>query len=260
MTEQTNDMSREDVIAAAETKVAQAQAVVDGHAEKTETLKLDVANARAAKKESAKNLKDAKAYKAALAADDENHATADESVNGWAAADEQRAAAVETAVEAQKAHREAIKADKADLREAKKELATSKKTSKPKVEREKQNGITKPIDGGPSNQIWDAADAAQAELGRVPGVGDILPDLEAAGIKTATIKAAYAHWRKFHGITGRVMSQEQLDAQQAKVDEKARKAQEKADAKAAKEAEAAPKAAEASEAEAEAEAEAAPAE
>lgn len=251
------ETTREDQIAAAEAAVTAAEAGVAG----AETNVPANKEAEAAAKASAKEANDAvKSAKAALKAvgdrtDDnaEAYDAAQELVAGWEVHVEPRKTALEAATETRKGSSAAVKAAKAVLRDAKKALTAAKKVTKPKIDRVEQNGMKRPVDGGPSHKIWDAADAAAEALSRTPALGDIIKPLVDSGIKEATVKAAYAHWRKFHGITGRVESAEQIAAKAAKAAEKEAKDKAAAEAKAAKAAEAAAKA-EAAKAEADAKA------
>lgn len=149
--------------------------------------------------------------------------------NSWAAEAESRKANLE----AGKAHLTNVKAQ---LRDAK---ATLKTVSKPK--RVEQNGMLRPIDGGPSHKVWDACDAAAARLQRPPALEDVAEACEAAGVGKGTYTSAYAHWRKFHGVTGRIKSEAALEREAKAAEEKAAKEKAKAEAKAAKEAEKAAK-------------------
>lgn len=221
----------ESALAQAETNVTNAEAAVPAAVEAEKA-------AKAAVKESTKNLKDAKAYAASLGDDasDEDKAAAQESLDGWTAADAERKAAATAATAAVKAARATLKEAKAARTEAKKAVTAAKKVKAPKAERVVQNGQPLPAEGTIGATIWAAADKASAAKGEPAALGDIQAELEAAGVKTASVRAGYSHWRKFHGITGRVMSTEAKAAKEAKE-------QAAAEAKAAKEAEKAAKAA-----------------
>lgn len=118
------------------------------------------------------------------------------------------------------------KAANAALREARK---ADKAAPRPKVEREERNGQLRPDPEGISGRAWAIFDEVSASKGSPAAYAEVEGPGMAAGIKQATVRAAYSHWRKFHGISGRIMSAEQ-EAEQK------RKAEEKAAADAAKEA------------------------
>ena len=233
-----NQVERDEAIAQAEAAVNTATEAVTAAEAAVPSNKEAVAKAAADLKEAKGNLKAAKDYRKALAEDAPEIGEADESVTGWSAEVDRLLTAHEDAKATAAGSRDVVKTAKAELREAKKALTAAKKQTKPKVEREERNGMKRPVDGGPSHKVWDAADKAQAELGRAPALGDILDGVVEQGVKEATVKAAYAHWRKFHGITGRIESAEQVATREAKAKEKADKAAEREAAKAAKAAEA----------------------
>lgn len=164
----------------------------------------DLKEAKAAVREASKNVKAAEKYRKALADEDENIPAADEALTGWQAALAER----EQSVADLEAAAEDIKTKLADARETAKAKPAKEKT--PRVE---QNGVVHPIGDGPSAIIWAEADKVSAEKGSPAAVADILDACLAAGVKEGTIKAGYSHWRKFHGITGRVKSIAQIEAE-----------------------------------------------
>lgn len=201
-----------------------------------------VAAATEASKAAVANHKQARDYAKAVAAqaktDPENTefagkvTEADQSEAGWKiAVDNEKANVTAT--------KEALKAAKAQLVEAEK----ADKPVKVKVERVEQNGQRKPSAGTSSDTLWNIYSAVAEEKGSAPALEEVLEQARATGIVDGTIKAAYAHWRKFHGITGRVVSEEKLAQAEAEAQAKAQKEADKAAAKEAKAAEAAAKAA-----------------
>ena len=183
-----------------------------------------------AEKKTAKTNHDAaKKYLNGLTADAEP-ATVEEAegaVTGWESEHNRLTADLDAARNAVKSAQEFAKTAKAELREAKKAVTAAKKPGggQPKVEREERDGIKRPGPGTISETLWSIFDAKEAELGHAPALGDVLDEATAQDIKEASVKAGYAHWRKFHGITGRVESQEQLAKRQAKEAEKQAKAE-----------------------------------
>lgn len=90
----------------------------------------------------------------------------------------------------EKADREAEAERKLQEREAKKEP--------------EQNGIRKPSVGTLCRAAWDLLDAVTAEMGQTAPISYVLPVALAKGLNEANVKAEYARWKKYHGISGRV--------------------------------------------------------
>lgn len=126
-----------------------------------------------------------------------------------------------------------------EVRAAEREAAKAAKAA-PKVERVSQNGQTAPAAGTVGATLWSIFDAVSAEKGAPAAFAEVLPKATEEGVKEASTRAGYAHWRKFHGIAGRVMSAEAVAAAAAKAREDAAKAAEKAAKETAATAEPAP--------------------
>lgn len=174
--------------------------------------------------------------KAALKAqkDEEEIAKGNAALQEAEASLEQSQKALEALRAAEKADVERGKELRAQLKEAR---AAAKEANK--APREQRNGVPTPKPGTITAQLWAIFDARSEALGRAAAIGDVFEEAVAADIKEASVRAGYAHWRKYHGIAGRVMSQAEMDAKAAKEKEEAEKAAAKAAKEAAKEAEAA---------------------
>lgn len=82
--------------------------------------------------------------------------------------------------------------------------ADAKPPKPPKVEREKQNGQTKPAEGTLTRKLWDIIDGISAET-KAPATRKAVMEAAAAAtppFNTAMSASLYSHWRKFHGLTG----------------------------------------------------------
>ena len=205
-------------VTAAEANVGAAEQTIANNKQKVKDLSAE-------KKTAKTNHAAAKKYLNGLTADAEP-ATVEEAegvVTGWESEHNRLTADLDAARDAVKSAQEAAKTAKAELREAKKAVTAAKKPGggQPKVEREERDGIKRPGPGTISETLWSIFDAKEAELGHAPALGDVLDEATAQDIKEASVKAGYAHWRKFHGITGRVESQEQLAKRQAKAEAEA---------------------------------------
>jgi hypothetical protein len=150
------------------------------------------------------------------------------------AADTAAKVALTAARKAVKDAKEAVTEAKLYVRNVKDELKVAAAT--PKVARLQQNGQTHPTPGTLSAKIWEMADKASAAKGNPAALVEIMSDLVAAGVKESSARAGYAHWRKFHGVTGRVLSTDQVTTLAATEAAKEVAAKAKADAKDAKDA------------------------
>lgn len=100
-----------------------------------------------------------------------------------------------------------------------------------------QNGIRRPQPHTLCGQAWTVMDKLSAEKQGPVAINDLLIETNKAGLHPGNVKAEYARWRKFHGVTGRVVSQAKAEAEAAKLAEKEAKKAEAQAAKAAKAAE-----------------------
>lgn len=219
---------------ALEAAVTEAEATYD-------TSKATVKQTTTDLRDAKKNRTAAERYLKSLADEAEERPAAAETLAGWEAEVTRLEAAEANAKAEREAAKEGVKTAKANLRGAGKaareaEAAERKAARENRVE---QNGMKQPSEGTPSAKLWAAYDAVAAELGRPPAYEEVAEAGLAAHPVAGTVKAAYAHWRKFHGITGRVQSAAQIQAAADKVAAKEKAAAEKAAAKAAKEAKAA---------------------
>lgn len=104
------------------------------------------------------------------------------------------------------AQREAKKAEKQAEREAEKER---KRLEREAARGPEQNGMRYPTEGSMTRSVWDNADQLSRELGRPCAIAELMercnpndPD----GPSENTVRTQYAGWRKYHGISGRVVA------------------------------------------------------
>lgn len=128
---------------------------------------------------------------------------ADERAKGAAALEEAKAA-VTSADVAHATAKGAADTAAETLKQAKANLRGVPKTAAPRPERVSQNGVPLPKEGTISAALWSIFDDASKVKGSPAAFQDILAPAQAAGVKETSIRAGYAHWRKFHGVTGRV--------------------------------------------------------
>jgi hypothetical protein len=193
-------MTDKTTLEAAEKKAADSKSVVDA----AKTVETD---AKAKSKAAADALKTAKAHTAemtkglkAVPDTEEHKATRDQWVAAETAAKEAEAAAEKAASEAKAeatSATEALKAAKEAAKTARAELTEAKK--KPKVERQKQNDVTRPLAGTKTGAVWDKADEMSADLKRPVLLGELKTALPE--INDGTVSTQYNHWCTFNGVT-----------------------------------------------------------
>ena len=71
-----------------------------------------------------------------------------------------------------------------------------------KIERERQNGVTRPL-GAKTARVWAIADELSTELGEPAQRGALLDRCREEGLNPNMSATNYSLWRKFHGLTGR---------------------------------------------------------
>jgi hypothetical protein len=99
--------------------------------------------------------------------------------------------------QAVKDQREADKKAKADAKAAK--VAERENSRMPE-----QNGVRRPKADTLCGKAWGIADKLSASLGQPVPIANLLEATTAEGLNEGNVKAEYARWRKFHGVTGRV--------------------------------------------------------
>lgn len=100
-----------------------------------------------------------------------------------------------------KAAKEADKVAKAAEKLAKAEAAKAAKEANRMPE---QNGVRRPKPDTLCGKAWALADKLSAELGQPTPIANLLEAARAEGLNEGNVKAEYARWRKFLGVSGRV--------------------------------------------------------
>jgi chemotaxis protein histidine kinase CheA len=129
---------------------------------------------------------------------------------------EAKKAAADAEKEAKKAEREAAKQAKLDAKEAakaereavkaaKEQAKADAKAAKEANRQPEQNGIRRPGPDGLCGQVWGLADRLSAELGQAVPIANLLESGVAAGLNPSNIRTEYARWKKFHGLSGRIV-------------------------------------------------------
>jgi hypothetical protein len=104
---------------------------------------------------------------------------------------------------AKKAAAEKEKADKkAAAEKAKADKEAAKAASK--VQMPEQNGVRRPKPDGACGKAWAEMDRLSSVLGQPVPIATLLESTNKAGLNEGNVRAEYARWRKFNGVTGRV--------------------------------------------------------
>jgi len=118
---------------------------------------------------------------------------------------ETAAAEKKAASEAKKAKqavaREAAQAKKVAEREAKKaaKVAAREANRMPEV-----NGVRRPKPDTKCGIAWGIFDSVSKKSGAPASIGESMDLAKAKGLNEGNVRAEYARWRKFNGVTGRV--------------------------------------------------------
>lgn len=110
------------------------------------------------------------------------------------------------AAAAAKAAAAAAKQAKADEKAKAAEEAKAAKAAKAAVKQPEQNSIVRPKADTNCGKIWAIADSLSAKIGAPVTIKALDEIARAEGYNEATIKTQYARWRKFHGVTGRLVA------------------------------------------------------
>lgn len=157
-----------------------------------EELALKAAAAAQAKADKAAAAAKAKADKAAAKAA-EKQAKADK-----AAADKQAKADAKAAGAAAK------EKEKADKIAAKEQAKADREAAKTANQMPEQNGVRRPKPDTLCGRAWAVFNAESQKLGQPVSISASLAVTNPMGLNEGNVKAEYARWRKFFGITGRI--------------------------------------------------------
>lgn len=121
-----------------------------------------------------------------------------------------------TALENELAEKNAIventESEKDDVKKAKgeaKKLKAEIKKLHTAIKREKnrmpeQNGVRRPRAGTQCGRVWEIADEISKKTGGPAAIANIFEVSRAEGLNDGNVRAEYARWRKFNGVTGRI--------------------------------------------------------
>lgn len=159
--------------------------------------KLDEKAAKAvAKKEAAEAKKKEAAEKKATAAT----AKKEELASKKAARETELSAKKQAKLDAKQAKDDERAEKKAAVEAEKKVKADEKKAN----QMPEKNEVRRPRPESLCGQAWAFADKLSSELKQPVPIKQLLEATDAAGLNPGNVKAEYARWRKFNGVTGRV--------------------------------------------------------
>lgn len=113
----------------------------------------------------------------------------------------EKKAAKEKADADAKAAKEAEKAAKA---KAKEDAKAAKLAEREANRMPEQNGIRRPKPDTLCGKAWGIFDEVSAARGEPASIGESMDKAKEMGLNEANVRAEYARWRKFFGISGRV--------------------------------------------------------
>lgn len=144
-----------------------------------------------------------------------NKATADAAAKAQAKADKDAKKAADKqaadAVKAQKkidadAAKQAAKDKKAADIAAKADAKKAAEAAKESTKQPMQNEVRRPKAEGACGRVWANADTLSAQMGQPVPIANLSALCQSQGINDSTIRTQYALWRKFNGVTGRVVA------------------------------------------------------
>ena len=95
-------------------------------------------------------------------------------------------------------------AEKAAKLKAKEDAKAAREAAKLANQMPEQNGVRRPKPATLCGQAWAVFDELSASKGSPVSIGESLAVTTPKGLVEGNVKAEYARWRKFFGITGRV--------------------------------------------------------
>jgi len=92
-------------------------------------------------------------------------------------------------------------AESSVTQEVKKEALAAKKLA---AQLPEQNGIRHPKPETVCGKVWNIADTLSKAFKQPTPIKELLEAARKEGMNEGNVKAEYARWRKFHGVTGRI--------------------------------------------------------
>ena len=130
--------------------------------------------------------------------------------------DDEKAAEKKAAKEAQKAQEKADReAKKAAEKAAKEQAKADAKAARESNRMPEQNGIRRPKPDTLCGKAWGIFDQVSGKNGAPASIGESMDIAKAQGLNEANVRAEYARWRKFHGISGRIEAPKAAPAAEA---------------------------------------------
>lgn len=149
----------------------------------------------------------AKAAAAAQAKADKEAAAAKKKADAAAAKEAKAKAAADAKAAKDKAKADAVAAKdaaKAAKQAEKDKKAADKLAAKEAAKMPEQNGVRRPKPDGKCGRAWAIFDSISQKNGAPASIAEAMEVAKAEGQNEANVRAEYARWRKFHGVTGRI--------------------------------------------------------
>lgn len=121
-----------------------------------------------------------------------------------AAAEKARAEAKALKEQEKQALKEAKEAERA-AKKAEKEAEKVRRAAEREANRmPEQNGVRRPKAETKCGQAWSIFDKVSQKNGSPASIGESMEIAKAQGLNEANVRAEYASWRKFNGVSGRI--------------------------------------------------------
>jgi len=121
-----------------------------------------------------------------------------------AAKEAERAAAKAKREEEKAAAKAAKEAEKQAAKEAKERAKAEAAAAREANRMPEQNGVRRPKPDTLCGRAWGIFDQVSQKNGSPASIGESMEIAKADGLNEANVRAEYARWRKFHGISGRI--------------------------------------------------------
>lgn len=199
---EVENLTHEEVILNLKSELADAESYVNG-------VKAELTKAESAE---VVDKEDVKAIKAKLRTANSAFKAVERAIKKENTAEEKRILKAEK-LEAKQEALDMKAAEKAAKLKAKEEAKAAKEAAKIANQMPIQNGIRHPKPATLCARAWAIADNMSSALGSPVPIKELLVETTAAGLNAGNVKTEYSRWRKFHGISGRIVSKQEATAE-----------------------------------------------
>lgn len=107
---------------------------------------------------------------------------------------------------AKEAEKEAKALALANAKAAKEAEKAAKQAAKQTEKQPEQNGIVRPKPNTACGKAWAIMDSLSMKAGSATPIAPVLEVAKTEGLNEGNVKCEYSRWRKFHGVTGRIVA------------------------------------------------------